>query len=196
MPSDAIRPTSCGRRRRPARSAAAPVADVLADVVPTCWPGATGRVISIRPSDSRRVFGGHDRIERRAGTGAPVMMRIATFARHGVPRRAGRASPGRHGKGERVVLACAGRLGAAQRIAVHRRAIESRHVERARRHRPRGSGRRPRRAARVSAPSANGVPVDPLEDCGDLAPPAEAVHAHVGYGGRIVACIEGPEARR
>ena len=51
-PSDAMSPTSCGRRRRPAASAGEPCA-MSSPRCPTCWPGATGRVIVDRARRSR-----------------------------------------------------------------------------------------------------------------------------------------------
>ena len=122
-----MRPTSCGRSRRPARSAAAPFADVLAGVSHVLARGDGSRDLDLSRQFGR-IFGRHDRIER-AGTGAPVMMRIAALTGHGAEWLA-RHRLAEHRERERVVFACPGRLRATQRIAVHRRAIESRHVER------------------------------------------------------------------
>ena len=181
-PSDAMRPTSCGRKRRPARNAAVPL-PMSSPTCPTCWPGATGRVISICPAVLGRVFGRHDRIElirhRSARHDA-----YRCIHRHGIAERLARHRLAEHGKGEGIVFARPGGLGAAQRVAVHRRAIEPGHVERrddvGGQDSTRGVLRRNALGVEQRAVSS-----DPLEDRRHLASAREAVHSHVGCGWHV-----------
>ena len=101
------------------------------------------------------------------------MMRIAAFAGHGIAERLARHRLAEHGKGEGVVFARPGGLGAAQRIAVHRRAIESRHVERRDEVGGQHSTRGVLRAERLSASSSEACRSIHSRTAGHFASPAK-----------------------
>ncbi len=142
----------------------------------------------------RREFRGHHGIEP-CGIGAPVMMRMAARAAIvAVERLAGQRPGPRTGKLERVVLARARR--SRRRAARSRPSRRGRSPARraARRRPPRGSGRQRLRAARSRRPGATRVPSIHSSDGGDFAAPAEAVHAHVGYGRHVAFASGDPES--
>ena len=86
-PTDASSPTSCGRKCRPALSRHVP-AEMSSLRRLTCFPGATGVVISTSPSDSIANSAGST-ASTPLGRGAPVMIRTAepegAFPRNGWP---------------------------------------------------------------------------------------------------------------
>ena len=137
-------PARAQHRRRPSRC---PRRDA-----PTCWPGATGRVISICPPIRDAYSAGTTAStpcgHRRAGHDADRR----SPARRAPPNGCPGIDLADDGKRERVVLARAGGVVAAQRVAVHRRAIESRHVDRSRRRPTRARGPSRRRSAPTRRP--------------------------------------------
>ena len=95
---------------------------------PTCWPGATGRVITISPAVSVAYSAGTT-ASTPSGTGAPVMMRTAALGRMRSDERLAGHRLAEYGKGEWIVFARSGGLRATKRIAVHGGPIKARHVK-------------------------------------------------------------------
>ena len=94
----------------------------------TCWPGATGRVISMRPPDSDANSAGTT-ASTPLGIGAPVMMRTALPASHRTTEWLRGQHLSFHRKRDRVVFACARGVVATQAVAVHGGTVEARHVD-------------------------------------------------------------------
>ena len=176
QPTEAARPTSWGRRRRPLARIRVPTA-TSSPTAPTWRPGGTGARTASRPSTSSPVLRAKHGVRtvghRRAGHDADRLPR-----REGRrPRPAGQRQPD-DGQVPRVVLLRAEGLLAAHGPAVHGGARERGHGVRA----DHVLGEDPAGAA--GEPDALGVEgdgllVDPGLDPLDVGAPAEAAHADV-----------------